>query len=405
MNSMAVAETTTRSVSQARGVLQVTIVTETYPPDVNGVAMTMDRLLGGLLERNHRVQLVRPQQDSSDKPSTGDRLDVIPQPGLPIPCYRNQQFGLPAARSLTKLWKSHPADVVYIATEGPLGLSALMVANRQRIPVVSGFHTNFHKYSAHYHLGCLQPLVAAYLRMFHERAQHTVCPTRQMKERLEAEGHSHVSVVSRGVDTNLYSPEHRAPDLRRSWGLDAADPAVLYVGRIAEEKNLRLAVRAFQAMQKEEPGAKFILVGDGPMRSSLERKHPDFVFRGWRTGEDLARHYASGDIFLFPSVTETFGNVTLEAMASGLAVVAYRYAAAEMHMVDGKTGVLVDFGNEEQFLARAVALIRKPQRITYLGRKARAAAEQIRWANVCERFETVLLQCVKEHGNGDRHAP
>jgi glycosyltransferase involved in cell wall biosynthesis len=373
------------------------MVTETYPPDVNGVAMTMERLVTGMLSRGHSIQLIRVKQDERDRRRDAGRLEVLPQRGLPIPCYRVQRFGLPAARSLTQLWRAHPADVAYIATEGPLGLSALMVARRLGIPVVSGFHTNFHTYSNHYHLGLLQDVVMAYMRRFHNRTACTVAPTPRLCDKLEDQGYETTRVLSRGVDTECYNPDRRNWELREQWGVGPDDPVVLYVGRLAGEKNLDLAVEAFRAMQCAVPGARFVLVGDGPMREEVESRHPEFIFCGMLTGESLYERYASADIFLFPSTTETFGNVTLEAMASGLAVLAYRYAAAEMHIRHGQNGLLAQFGDEDQFIARAVELVQDNELIRRLGHNARKAAEGVSWDNVCDDFERILRGVMVNH--------
>src|SRR5690606_26563687 len=156
----------------------------------------------------------------------------------------------------------------------------------------------------------------------------TFVPTEDMAATLRLQGYRHVEVVARGVDTALYAPRRRSGALRAAWGAQEGDLVVLCVGRLAAEKNLELATRAFRAIRELRPDAKMVLVGDGPQRAAFSRDHPEIILAGMRIGDDLASHYASADMFLFPSLTETFGNVTLEAMASGLCVVAYDYAAA-----------------------------------------------------------------------------
>ena len=145
-----------------------------------------------------------------------------------------------------------------------------------------------------------------------------------MRDTLALDGYQNLQVVARGVDTTLFHPGKRSDELRSQWGVAEDGLAVIYVGRISAEKNLPLVLRTFKAMQAVNPKLKLVMVGDGPVRAELQRQNPEYIFAGMRTGEDLAAHYASGDIFLFPSMTETYGNVTVEAMASGLAVVAYR---------------------------------------------------------------------------------
>ena len=368
----------------------ICIVTETYPPEINGVAMTLSHLVQGLRRQGHVVSVVRPRRQSSD--SFGDSCDpkVTVVPGLPIPGYKGVHVGWPAPGLLQGCWTQHRPDVVYIATEGPLGWSAVRTAQRLRIPVWSGFHTNFHSYARHYRLSWLQPLIFRYLCRFHKRTQGTLVPSVDLRNRLQAVGLPNVSILGRGVDCQLFTPERRCAALRRTWGISERELVVLYVGRLAPEKNLGLAVAAYRAMQRHSASTKFVVVGDGPLRAALHKAHPDLIFCGVHTGTQLAKHYASADVFLFPSETETFGNVTLEAMASGLVVVAYDYAAAHMHVTHGETGVLVPYGEPQAFIDAAVTLACEPQSLAQIRQQARAYATAVDWQSVVERFVTLL---------------
>jgi len=370
--------------------LRVAVVTETYPPEVNGVAMTLARIVDGLQRRNHRIQLIRPRQHATEIPARNVHLEEILSQGVPIPRYRGLRIGLPTKQALFRLWSLKRPDIVHIATEGPLGWSALAAAIKLRLPVSTGFHTNFHTYSKHYGVGFLKKPIAAYLRKFHNKAQATLVPTEDLRRELAASGFENLRVVSRGVDTRLFSPARRSAQLRRDWGAADGEPVALYVGRIAPEKNLKLVVDAFSGMRARVPQARLVMVGDGPERTALAARHPDIVFTGTRTGEDLAAHYASADIFLFPSLTETFGNVTLEAMASGLAVVAYDYAAAQQYLAHERSGLLAPFDDSEAFVRLAAALATDPGRAAFLRVRARASAERIDWDNVFDDFEAVL---------------
>jgi glycosyltransferase involved in cell wall biosynthesis len=377
--------------------LRVAVVTETYPPEVNGVAMTLACIVDGLQRRNHRIQLIRPRQHATESPARNLHFEEVLSRGVPIPRYQGLRIGLPAKQALFRLWSLKRPDVVHIATEGPLGWSALTAAAQLKLPVSTGFHTNFHSYSQHYGVGFLKKPIAAYLRKFHNRAQATLVPTEDLRRELAAQGFENLRVVSRGVDTRLFSPARRSPQLRRDWGAADGEPVALYVGRIAPEKNLKLVVGAFSSMRTRVPRARLVMVGDGPERAALAARHPGIVFAGMRSGEDLAAHYASADVFLFPSLTETFGNVTLEAMASGLAVVAYDYAAAQQHIAHERSGLLVPFDNGEAFVRLATALVADPGRAALLRVHARASAERIDWDNVFDDFETVLRDVMQRH--------
>ena len=374
--------------------LRIAVVTETYPPEVNGVAMTLGRMVAALQARNHQVQLIRPRQSAADAALVQGNLEEVLKPGVPIPRYDSLRVGLPVRQGLIRLWQGRRPDVIQVVTEGPLGWSALSAAHRLRIPAASEFHTNFHSYSSHYGVGWLKKPIAAYLRKFHNKGQVTMVPTRELQQAMLANGYRNVRVVARGVDTALFSPARRSDALRRSWGAVGDQPVAIYVGRLAPEKNLPVVLEAFAAMRHRNPAARLVLVGDGPERAALVRRYPEHVFAGMRTGADLAAHYASADVFLFASQTETFGNVTLEAMASGLAVVAYDYAAGREHIRSGATGLLANMGDSEAFVGLAADLVDTPLRMRRFGTAARAAAEKVSWEQVHDTLEGVLVGLV-----------
>jgi glycosyltransferase involved in cell wall biosynthesis len=369
--------------------MRIAIVTETWPPEINGVALTVQSLAQGLAALGHSIEIVRPRQDD-DAAVAIEGLDHVSVPGASLPRYPGLRFGLPAHRRLRRRWSSQRPDVIYIATEGPLGLTALGAARRLRIPVSTGFHTRFDDYARHYGLGFLTPIVYAYLRRFHNRADATLVPTLELAEFLEANRFRNVRLLRRAVDTKLFHPGQRDDALRREWDLGDNDLAVICVGRIAPEKNLDLAVHAFRAIQAQHPEARFVLVGDGPARKMLKAAHPDFIFAGVRRGVDLARHYASGDLFLFASLSETFGNVTLEALASGVPVVAYDYGAAHEHMRASDAGACVSLNDREGFVAAAVALANDAPRRRRLRESTRAAVAGLDPASVATSFAELL---------------
>ncbi len=370
--------------------LDIAFVTETFPPEINGVAMTVGRLVGGLRERGHRVHVIRPRQGRGD---IGGEHELA-LPGLPLPGYAGLRFGLPAGGRLHREWKRRRPDLVHVVTEGPLGWSAVNVARRIGIPVTSGFHTNFDRYSVHYGLGWMRPAVAAYLRTLHRRTLATMVPTAALAADLAGEGLNGVRVVGRGVDTRLFDPRRRDMALRAEWGAGADVPVCLYVGRLAPEKNLKLVERSFAAIRLQHPRAVMVWVGDGPSARQLAVDHPDHHFAGMRTGTDLAAHFASADLFLFPSLTETYGNVVAEAMASGLPVLAYRSAAAAELIVDGDNGRLVAPGDGEAYVRIAGEMAMSAEKWPRMGVAARESMHAHRWSSVVERFETVVREAM-----------
>ncbi len=377
-----------------QGRLRVAFVTETYPPEVNGVALTVARVVSGLRARGHEMQLVRPRQETDGARGGADARELLVS-GLPIPRYPHLKMGLPAGRLLARVWTANRPDVVHVATEGPLGYSAANAARRLGIAVTSDFRTNFHAYTRHYGIGWLARPILGYLRAFHNHTATTMVPTEALRCQLTMEGFDNLVVVGRGVDAGRFDPSHRSEELRRTWGAGPEQPVALYVGRLASEKNLGLLVRSFHAISLAQPAARLVLVGDGPMRESLRSALPEAVFAGQRHGADLAAHYASADLFVFPSLTETFGNVTPEAMASGLAVVAYDHAAAAQLIRPGQSGVLVACGNEAQFVRSAVALANSRALRESMGAQARLHVSHHGWDAVLGRFESVLRHALQ----------
>lgn len=375
--------------------MRVALVSETYPPEINGVARTLERLCAGLVERGHEVSVVRPRPRD---PLTEGAARQIVVPGAPLPGYDRLRFGWYCPRRLGALWAACPPDVVHVATEGPLGLAGQQAARRLGVPVTSTFHTNFDQYFRFYGFGALRRSARAYLRWFHNRTARTLVPTAAQRQSLTAAGFRRVDVLSRGVDAELFHPRRRDPDLRQSWGAVATTPVALYVGRLAAEKNMALVEASARELRDRLPEARMVLVGDGPEGRRLRREHPDFVFCGERRGEDLAAHYASADLFLFPSLTETFGNVVTEAMASGLAVVAFARAAAAELLEDGVHGALVAPDAPEEFARRVsdLAGIGAPA-LRAMGRRARSTAALHDWESVVERWESCLREVAAGH--------
>ncbi|HET9734852.1 MAG TPA: glycosyltransferase family 1 protein [Burkholderiales bacterium] len=377
--------------------MHIAMVTETYPPEVNGVARTVALMAEGLCALGHTVQLIRPRQGRSDHAQRATGYDELLCAGLPIPRYTQLKMGLPSGRALARAWRERRPDVVHIATEGPLGWSALAAARRLGLPVATDFHTNFHAYSRHYGVPWLARPVTAVLRRFHNRADCTMVPTDEMAEDLGRLGFERLRVVGRGVNAGTFSPDRRRPALRSRWGAAADDLVALCVSRFAPEKNFPLVLEAYAAMRRANPSVKLVLVGDGPLEQELRAANTGSVIAGRLVNGELSAHYASADVFLFPSVTETFGNVTLEAMASGLAVVAYRYAAARQHIEDGVSGLLAEPGDRTGFIGHAVSLACEPQRARELGRAARIAAAPVSWERITADFDAVLRDTALAH--------
>jgi glycosyltransferase involved in cell wall biosynthesis len=330
----------------------------------------------------------------------GEETLELVTPGVPIPMYAQLRMGLPASTRLARAWGGWRPDIVHVATEGPLGWSALRTARALQLPVCSDFRTNFHAYGRHYGLGLLHRPIMAYLRRFHNRCQSTMVPTTALQQQLTGAGLRRLSVVARGVDNRLFHPARCSKALRQQWGVLDDDIVVLHVGRLAPEKNLSVVLLAFDAIRGIKPRARLVFVGDGPSRAELQSRCPDAVFAGFRRGEELATCYASSDIFLFPSLTETFGNVTTEAMASALAIVAFDDAAAGALIQHGTHGLLAPPGDVSSFLQCAIDVAANAQWRRSMGAAARARVANLGWDAIMVAIEQVYAQAIR-----DTHSP
>ena len=371
--------------------MRYSIVTETYPPEVNGVALTVQSKEHGLRARGHEVDVVRPRQEAQQAAAAHELLTRSAQ----IPGYPGMRFGFPSHRALRALWTQRRPDAIYIATEGPLGWSAMRTARRMGIPVASGFHTRFDEYTRDYGVGFLQPLALRWMRGFHNTSDATLVPTCELADFLTAQDFSKVVHLPRAVDTTRFDPARRSAALRDAWGVGEHGLAAIYLGRIAAEKNLALAVRAFRALQQRHPDAKFVWVGEGPELAAIRDANPDFVFCGLQRGDAVPEHFASADLFLFPSHSETFGNVTIEAMASGVATVAFRYGAAREHLLDGLHGAAIEGQDNAAFVAAACRIGCDDDLRHSMGSAARDAVRKLRPAQVAADFDDILQRIIR----------
>ena len=376
--------------------VKLAIVTETFPPEINGVAMTFGVIARELGLRGHQVTVYRPSRP--DLPDAGSHPEYreVPLPGFPIPGYSMLRLGLPAAGRLKKRWREDRPDLVHVVTEGPLGSSAITAADALGIPATSSFHTNFHTYAGHYGFAPLERLALAWLRRVHNRTRRTFAPTVELCAELEASGFRRTALLSRGVDLRQFSPTLRSPKVRLALGIMPETPVVIHAGRLAREKDYPLLFKIYAAMREANPRLRFVVVGDGPLDQKLREAHRDCIFTGFISRQELARHYASSDIYIHASRTETFGNVLVEAMASGLAVAGFDYAAARQFVRNGVNGLSVPLTEPAALVAAAVKLATDADLRRRLARAATEAVSQHSWEHVIARFETDLLAVVAE---------
>jgi glycosyltransferase involved in cell wall biosynthesis len=367
--------------------VKLAIVTETFPPEINGVAMTFGVIARELASRGHLVSVYRPRRPDLADNDAPRGVRQVQMAGLPIPGYPQLRMGLPARRRLRRIWSGDRPDLVHVATEGPLGFTAIRAALSLSIPVTSSFHTNFHAYAGHYGIPVFRRAALGWLRHVHNLTRRTFVPTSDLCSELSGLGFRRLSVLSRGVDTAQFRPELRSSALRAEWRAAPGDPVVIHVGRMAAEKNYPLLFRVYEAMRQSNPACRFVLAGEGPLKRALMRDHPECIFAGFFPRNEIGRYYASADVYIHASLTETFGNVLTEAMSSGLAAAGFDYAAARIFIRDGASGLLAPCGSPDSLVAAGRRLATDAPLRERLRKGARVAVEAQSWENVVARFE------------------
>lgn len=377
--------------------LKIAIVTETWPPEVNGVALSLMHLCRGLQRQGHKILLIRPNQTVQSVEFSPNKECLVTAQS--IPKYPSLQFGWPQFLKVANALDEFMPNVVHIVTEGPLGLTALHAAKSRNIPVSSGFHSPFQDFSRFFDLAFLVKPIQHYLRWFHNNTQLTCVPSKDTQNALKQFGITcPLVVVGRGVDTQQFSPVHRSEAYRCTWGADCHTTVMLYVGRLSPEKEIDVLIRNYICMlQRGEKYYKLVITGDGPDRQRLETlgESHGVIFTGSLTGKNLASVYASADVFVFASQVETFGNVVLEAMASGLPVVAYNYACAHAHIEQGKTGWLSPLNDVNTF-SRHMQNLPRRQQLNSMGQSARLNVMEMGWHHPVTQLEQALYQVAKE---------
>jgi len=362
--------------------MRVSLVTETFAPQINGVSRALEELRRHLAERGDAVQLIHPDYGAP----AGNPFDQ-PARAVNPPFYKDLYLPIPPFRRVHEAIDAFRPDLIHIATSALLGLSALRHARRRATPVVSSFHTNFDQYAACYGIGWTAGAIQRYLRWFHNQTRATYVPSLAALDRLNRLGFKRLALWPRGVDSALFRPDRPSRlSIRRALGWSPDDRVIVHVGRLAREKNIGFLASSLGIVAKRRPGVRLLIVGDGPSRPEMEARLGSAArFVGFRVGEELADHYAAGDLFALASRTETFGNVALEAMASGTPVVALRAGGVVDIVEDGVTGSLVDPDSPPRTFADVlIRLVDDAEARRRMAGAARAFAESQNWGVVME---------------------
>ena len=374
--------------------LRVVLTTGNYNYIKDGVSLTLNRLVGWLEGRGHQVLVVAPVAETAAMEHEG-RLE--PVPSFAIPTRKEYRIGWKLPGHVRAEIARFEPDLFHVAVPDITGHSALNLAEAMRLPAVSSFHTRYDTYLPYYGLGFLMPWFHRRLRAFYERCDHVYVPSQSMIDELRAQGvaGSNMRLWTRGVDHRRFSPSCRSLDWRRARGIADDDVVIAYAGRLVAEKNMKLMSRVFARLKATGPAHRTILLGDGPEAGWMKQAMPDTVFAGFLHGDDLATGYASSDVFFFPSITETFGNVTLEAMASALPAVNADATGSRSLIKEGETGYLVPVDREEQMAERLAELVANPDKRKRFGAKGREiAVREHDWNRIFEKLESDYREAI-----------
>jgi glycosyltransferase involved in cell wall biosynthesis len=352
---------------------------------VSGVGVVLPRLVDALMARGHAVRVYTATYPLP--PGTADRPEVHRSPSVPLFLYPDVQWALPRTREIGLDLRAFQPDLIHVATEFPMGLTGVRIGNQLRIPVVASAHTDYHKYAIRYGVGWVLRAGWFYLRWFYGQTERVFCPSRWYARFLQGRGVVNTGLWSRGVDTEEFNPRYRSEEYRRGFGVGPNDFLLTYVGRLALEKDLDVLLQAWEQMGPVRGEAQLVLLGRGPMEEEIRRRAPPGVHvPGLRRGRDLAVAYASSDLFVFPSPTETFGNSLLEAMASGLASVAVNAGGVGDFAQHGRNAWLVEPGKVGALRSGLERLMTDGELRERLREGALRTAAERRWDVIYDRL-------------------
>lgn len=378
------AQTVRTDRSAHRSDKRVALFAGAYNHIADGVSLTLNRLVDYLERQGVSVRVFAP---TVDDPPIDHAGTLVPVPSVPLPGRSEYRAAVGLTPSVRRRLEAFNPTLYHIATPDLLGRHALHAAQSSGTPVVSSYHTHFSSYLKYYSLGLLEPALWSYLRRFYAQCEQVYVPSHAVADILRAHGITDgLRLWRRGVDTERFAPQRRSSEWRRAHGIGPDEVVVAFVSRLVWEKGLDVYADVIRRLEARDVPHRSLVVGDGPAREELEARLPNTTFTGFLSGDDLAHAYASSDVFLFPSDTETFGNVTLEAMASGLPTVCADAAGSRDLVGEGVTGHLCTPGDTEAFADATRRLVLDTARRREMGAAAHDRAQDFTWDAVLGRM-------------------
>ncbi|OIJ10540.1 glycosyl transferase [Anaerobacillus alkalilacustris] len=364
--------------------MRIAIFSDTYAPEINGVAKTLKRYTDYLEKKGIEYKLFVPESSTA--------VPIVPQvqrfTSIPFLLYPECRIALPNPVHIKQTLEEFKPTLIHIATPFNLGLFGLHYGKKHNIPMVASYHTHFDDYLEYYHLTFLQKWIWKYMAWFHDSFEKVYVPSQSTKEKLlNQKIHNNIDIWGRGVNHNFFTPLKRASDMRKNYNVNEKN-VLLYVGRIAPEKDVHIVLETFHALpERVKKDTHLLIVGDGPLFKQLsEQKYPNITWTGFKKGEELAGIYASSDVFIFPSSTETFGNVVLEALASGIPVIGANEGGVQHLICHGETGFLCGKKNVEEFVYQTTTLLEKEYLRNEFAENARRFALTLSWDEIFDQL-------------------
>lgn len=383
--------------------LRVAIFSGNYNYVRDGANQALNRLAGYLLSQGAAVRVYSPITKTPAFPPTGDLIDL---PAVPIPGRAEYRVGVAIPPRVKRDLRAFRPNIFHVASPEITGHRAVTLARKWNLPVVASVHTRFETYPRYYGLAFLEPLVLAILRRFYRRCDAIFAPSDSMAQLLRDQRMNYdVGIWTRGIDREIFNPGRRDLEWRRGLGIADDIPVIGFTGRLVMEKGLDVFSDTIDRLTRRGIRHKVLIVGEGPARDWFEKRLPDACFVGFQSGNDLGRAVASMDLLFNPSVTETFGNVTLEAMATGLPVVAARATGSESLVEDGVTGRLVRPGAVEAFCDALARYCRDEQARLEAGAAGEFMSRHYGWDEVNQALVDSYLRVIRQHGAGGRQQP
>ncbi len=368
---------------QADRPIKVALFSGNYNCVADGANQALNRLVGHLVQSGFDVRIFSP---TIATPAFAAQGTLISVPSIPIPTRSEYRVALGIPRKILRELDAFAPDIIHVSAPDLLGRAAQNYAHKHRIKLVASLHTRFETYFQFYGLGFIRTAIEGYLRRFYQRCNLVLAPNPPMEDLLRADGvdANKIAIWSRGVDHQLFNPERRSEEWRLAHGYNASDPIVLFFGRLVREKGIVEFIATIKRLRETFPNIRPLIVGDGPARDELVEGLSNIVMTGHLRGPALAQAITSADILLNPSTTEAFGNVNLEAMSAGLAVVSANAPSSRLLIDNGHTGILCQADQPDDYVAAVADLIQHPEKRIALGRNARKASEAYQWSHALQ---------------------